>query len=124
MFALKHREAVEYDLLTRTGYELKDVGRALSWSGFNSFLEYIEPDSAIARELKSDAAEWAMTTKTNEILANIYDVLSIINAHLISLGSGKKPKPPKPYPRPDGKEKHEQMTTAQMLDKIRGKMRE
>lgn len=122
---MKHREAIEYDLMTRTGYSFDDIGRALSWSAFNSFLTYIETDSATARILNEDVAEWSSRWKTNEILANIFDAINVTNAYLVALISGKKPKQPKPYPRPQGKDdKPSQMTTAEMIQKLRDKMRD
>ena len=111
--------------MTRTGYQFNDVGRALSWSAFNSFLTYIETDSATAREINEDVAEWSSTWKTNEILANIFDAINATNAYLVAIISGKKPKQPKPYPRPENKEnKPVQMTTAEMIQKLRDKMRD
>ena len=43
---------------------------------------------------------WSTREKTNRILADIFDILSQINANLIGLGEGKPAKKPKPYPRP------------------------
>lgn len=47
---------------------------------------------------------WEDTTKTNFILADIYDLLQVINANIMGLG-GNKHKKINPYPRPNGKEK-------------------
>ena len=52
------------------------------------------------RELNPDVAVWNSTTKTNAILADIFDLLAVINANLTAIGSGKTAKRPKPYPRP------------------------
>lgn len=87
-----------------TGYELQDIGGALSWSAFGSFLRNVGGDSAIAREMDPDVAVWSGTVKTNAILADIYDVLTAINANLNAIGSGKRAKKPKPYPRPGHKD--------------------
>lgn len=57
------------------------------------------------RDLNPELSAWSSTVKTNEILADIADVLMQINANLIAVGSGKKAKKPKPYPRPGKKEK-------------------
>ena len=51
------------------------------------------------RETHPDAAAWGTRAKTNAILADIYDVLAMINANLVAVGSGKPSKAPKPYPR-------------------------
>ena len=56
------------------------------------------------RELNPEAAAWATTTKTNAILADIYDALAMINANLMAIGSGTAAKKPKLYPRPNQKD--------------------
>lgn len=99
-FTKEHREAVEYDLLTRTGYELRDVGARLSWGAFRSFLYGVGPDSATARIINPEVYEWATRAKTNALLADIFDMLAMINANLVAVGSRKRAKTPKPYPRP------------------------
>ena len=99
-FSLEHREAMEYDLLTKTGHEFIDIGRTLSWDALDSFLQFIGPDSALFREKDPELARWATTLKTNEILADIWDVLSAINNNLVAIGSRKPAKKYKPYPRP------------------------
>ena len=48
---------------------------------------------------------WATQAKTNSILADIYDLLAIINADIIALAEGKKARRPKKYPRPGQKDK-------------------
>lgn len=65
-----------------------------------AFIRHEPPESALARELYPEHAEWATRVKTNAILADIYDVLTSINANLIAIGSGRAAKKPKPYPRP------------------------
>lgn len=67
-------------------------------------MKHLPYDSALMRSLNAEQAEWATRTKTNAILADIFDMLAIINANLCGIGSGKKPKQPKPYPRPGKKE--------------------
>lgn len=47
---------------------------------------------------------WATTFKTNVILADIWNELAMINANLVAVGSKKKAKAPKPYPRPWNKD--------------------
>jgi hypothetical protein len=92
--------------LTQTGHEVDDVGGSLSWRAFSSFLQNLGIESQLGRELQPEVAKWSSIQKTNEILADIYDVLSVINANLIGIGSGKRPKQPKPYPRPGHEEKN------------------
>lgn len=96
----EHSGAVECDLLTRTGHELKDVGRTLSWGALASFILHRDADSAISREIDGDYALWATTSKTNGLLADIFDMLAQINANLVAIGQHDKAKPVPRYPRP------------------------
>lgn len=100
-FIYGHRKAVEFDLLTRTNYQLDDVGGALSWSALDSFIRNLGTDSALARDL-GKATGWENIIQTNIILADLYDLLQVINANIVALGGGKKQKI-KPYPRPNRK---------------------
>lgn len=93
------------DLLIQTGYELADVGRTLSWDALGAFLRYIGPDSALAGEINPEAARWSSRIKTNELLADIYDELAVMNANLVAIGTRRRQKPPDPYPRPGQKKK-------------------
>lgn len=97
-FAHEHHKALECDLL-RIGYELKDVGCSLSWSALHSFISKLGADSYVAKDIEPELHEWTTTFKTNKILADIYDMLAMINSNLVALGSRKKAKKPTPYPR-------------------------
>ena len=99
-FVAEHAGAIEYDLLTKTGHEIKDVGATLSWEALTSFVFHGTPDSALARELNEEEALWALTMKTNGILADIFDMLSRINTNLVAIAEKKKATPITPYPRP------------------------
>lgn len=88
-----------------TGHSLDDVGSSLSWEALGSFLHKLEPTSETARELDPELASWAGQVKTNAILADIYDMLALINANLCAIGTGNKAKKPKGYPRPKAAEK-------------------
>ena len=101
----EHDGAIEYDLLTKTGHELRDVGGTLSWSALASFILHVDTDSALARELDEDFSLWALQIKTNGILADLYDILAQINANLVAIGQHSKAKEVKPYPRPRAEEK-------------------
>lgn len=103
-FVDKNSEAITADLLRLTGHGIEELGGAISWHSLKSYLEHLPYDSALMRSLNQEQAEWATRTKTNAILADIFDMLAIINANLCGIGSGKKPKQPKPYPRPGKKE--------------------
>ena len=69
-------------------------------SSLDSFLKHLPGDSALAKELEK-ATGWETTVKTNAILADIYDLLQLINVNLIAFASGgKQRRKIKPYPRP------------------------
>ena len=104
-FIEDHREAIESDLITSAGIELADVGGSLSWGAFASFLKNLSYDSALWKSAHPDAAVWSTQLQTNIILADIYDVLSQINANICGGFSKKKPQKIKPYPRPWNKAK-------------------
>ena len=106
-FAEAHREALDYDLMTRTHYTVDDIGGALSWSSLASFVKNLRGDSALARDLGT-ATGWEDTLKTNAILADIFDLLQVINNNIVALAShGKTKKTIKPYPRPGKDENNE-----------------
>lgn len=69
-----------------------------------TFVRHLSADSATGQELYPEYAAWASRTKTNTILADIFDQLAQINANLVAIGSGEAAKQPNPYPRP--KQKH------------------
>ena len=99
----EHSDAITYDLLTKTKYSLDDVGGALSWSTLYSFIKGLDADSAYACEL-GNRRGWESTSKTNIILADIYDLLQVI---VVQLGGNKNKY--KPYPRPwETEDKNEQ----------------
>ena len=86
--------------MLKYGYSIKDVGHSLSWSALRSFIANISTESALTKEIQPDVYEWSTRLKTNVILADIFDVLAMINANLVALGSHSRAKTPKPYPRP------------------------
>ena len=98
-FIEAHKKAIEADLM-KVGYELNDIGGALSWSALDSFIRNLSLSSATMRELNPDIARWSSPLQTNIILADIYDLLSAINYNLMSMASKQKPQQPKSYPRP------------------------
>lgn len=100
VFISEHSGAIEYDLLVKTGHELADVGRTLSWGALASFITHEETGSALSRELSGEYALWTEPIKTNGILADIFDMLAQINANLVAIGEHSKAKPVRPYPRP------------------------
>lgn len=93
---------MESDLL-RTGYTLDDVGASLSWDALKSFLTYARPDGAVFKKMNPEWSEWATPIKTNLILADIFDQLSVVNMYLRALVTHKPSKPHEPYKRPGQK---------------------
>lgn len=86
--------------MCRTNYQIDDLGGALSWSSLHSFIKYLGSDSALARAMDKQTG-WENTVKTNAILADIFDLLQVINGNLIQFATGGKKKPKiNPYPRP------------------------
>lgn len=86
--------------MTRTRYQINDIGEALPWASLYAFIKNLGTDSALARDL-GKATGWETTLKTNSILADIYDMLQVIHADIISWSSrGKRKGKIKPYPRP------------------------
>lgn len=99
----KHTDALNYDLFTKTGYTIDDIGDKIGWGAFYSFVKNLNESSALSRDLNQEVYTWGTTLKTNVILADIFDMLSAIHYTLASMGG--KPKKPKPYPRPGQKDK-------------------
>ena len=105
--------------MIKTGHCLDDIGRTLSWSALGAFLNHIDVNSETARELDPDLAAWAGTLKTNAILADIHDILSLINANLVAMGAGKRATKPQPYKRPGDKDKQKIGKNALPPDQLR-----
>ena len=103
----------------KTGDDLEDIGRTLSWSALGAFLRHPDLSSETGRELEPEFAQWAGTLKTNAILADIFDLLAMINANLCAMGSGKKAKKPTAYKRPGDKEKRKIGKNALPPDQLR-----
>lgn len=85
--------------MTRTGRTLEeymDMGAA-GKVALISFIQNLPPDSALvkAQRPKDEIASWYSTAKTNDLLADIFDVFVAANT--------KKGRTPKPYPRPQEK---------------------
>lgn len=103
----EHRDAIEHDLLVKTGHTLNDVGRALSWDALGAFVQYdtLTP-SALLKEIDAERYQWGTTAQTNYLLADIYDLLAVVNENLKIKGTKARGKMPKPHPRPHDKEKN------------------
>lgn len=100
----EHREAINHDLI-KSGFSLNDVGGVLSWDALGDFISKTEPDSALARDLDPETAKWGTQIKTNELLADLYDLIAVFRAEVAGMISGKRPKKPTVYKRPHKDEK-------------------
>lgn len=117
----EHDQAITYDLLTRTNYQLNDIGEALSWASLYAFIKNLDGSSALAKDL-GVPSDWANALKTNALLADIFDMLQVLHADLVAWASnGKKKYKISPYPRP-GKEEDKKRKLgrgAMPLDQLR-----
>lgn len=105
--------------MTKTGHSLEDIGSTLTWGALRSFLNRPDVNSELAKDLEPEYAAWAEPIKTNAILADIYDILAMINANLCAMGSGKRATKPKEYSRPGDKKKQHIGKNALPPDKLR-----
>lgn len=102
-----HRQALEYDLMTRTRFTLADVGGALSNGALLAFCRHLPGESATMREIDPDA-EWTLVP---QLLAGISDGLQ----QMIWLYScahsrkGARPRQPEPIPRPGVKSRQKRI---------------
>ena len=95
----EHREAINHDLI-KCGLSLENIGGVLNWDSLGDFISKTEPDSALARDIDPEASKWSMNVKTNEILADLYDLIAVFRYEVTAMLSGKKPKKPQLYTRP------------------------
>ena len=91
-----HAQALEYDLMTRTGRTLSEYGGmgAAGMVALVSFLKFMPPDAMTYRAMHphDELGAWNTQVKTNAILADIFDVYVAPHA--------RKGRKPQPYPRP------------------------
>ena len=97
-----HGPALEYDLLTLTHYQLKDVGGALPWGALLHFVMHLPRTSALSRELvpRTDLERWADGEMTATIMADIFDAIAQGFASITAAIARRSAKRIKPYPRP------------------------
>lgn len=103
----EHGAALEYDLLTMTNYQLRDVGGALPWGALRHFVTHLPRTSALSLELVplSEMERWARGDFTANILADIFDAITHGFAAVMAKGTGHAAKRVRPYPRPWNKPK-------------------
>ena len=82
--------------MTRTGRTLTEYLKmgAAGKAALISFINYLPPDSALYRAMnpKDELATWSTPAKTNAILADLFDLVMVVNT--------KKGVKPTEYPRP------------------------
>lgn len=98
----RHGAALEYDLLTMTRYQLRDVGGALPWGALLHFVHYLPRDSALSREITptSETERWMAGDATATMLADLYDLVAVMRSESAVKGTTHRAKRPRPYPRP------------------------
>lgn len=98
----QHGAALEFDLLTMTGYQLRDIGGALQWGALHHFVMHLPRTSALSRELVpiTEEERWANGERNATILADIFDVIASGISALVAKGTGRGPKKIHKYPRP------------------------
>ena len=105
--------------MCKTGHELDDVGGTLSWGALASFLSTVDMGSALGRELNPEMTEWATQAKTNAILADIFDQLSLVNENLRVLITHRPSRQITPYKRPGNKDQQKIGKGALPVDELR-----
>jgi hypothetical protein len=97
---------VEFDLIDRLGWFLRDVGVTFTWHDLWVFTRHLPYESALARSLFGADYEWRLK---EQILAGISDSLRVLVWQQTADGHKGKNQP-KPMPRP-GIEPDEDQTT-------------
>lgn len=102
-------EAIDYDLMTRTGLTLRDWERGLLDSrSLIRFVKWLGPDSAYFRASHPDdaaTAAWLDGGATCALLAELIDAVRSGTAALAYKGTKKRAPKFEPYPRPWSKRK-------------------
>src|SRR5512139_1015586 len=88
-FTEEHAEALEYDLITKAGCRLRDIGEQLSWSELRAFIAGLPPtgESALYRALHP--GNWWWTPQLDFMAATLH----AIQAGNWQRGGGKGPRP-------------------------------
>lgn len=97
-FCDKHYEAIAYDLLTRTNYQIDDIGGVLTWSSLDAFIKRLGSDSELGRDLGKRTG-WESTLQTNILIADLIDLIKVFRAENVFYHTKKKINSD-PYPRP------------------------
>lgn len=99
----RHGSAFEHDVMAATGRTLSEFIEQgpPGVVALAHFLAHIGPDTATWHELEGSGARmWSSTLKSNAVLADLFDVVSLVNRNIVQSGSRSRVKNPRPYPRP------------------------
>lgn len=95
----QHGEALDYDLMTRLGGRVSQVGKTIPWDALSVFVRWLPPDAALYRSMHPK--EWQFRQQQPYLMADLYDLVSILRAEYEAAHTkGGKVTPPPPYPRP------------------------
>lgn len=103
----EHAGAIDYDLMTRTRFLLRDVPDILDWETLAHFVSHLDAGSALRGELKPDEAGWEGGLRSPMLLAELVDTVNMLRWELACMHARKgspRPKRPKRIPRPGVKD--------------------
>ena len=91
--------------MTRTNYQLRDLGGALDWASLRIFVYGLMRDqtSLLWREVEDpdgSISGWFDGSKVAPMLADLFDLLAWTRHAMLQTQTKRKIKKPKPYPRP------------------------
>lgn len=91
----EHKEAIQYELLTRLGLHLWQVGPVLEWDEFRAFVNWLPPNPTSALYRSRFPKSWWVTpdVRQREKIAHILELANWQRAGGRKAGSA--PKPPK-----------------------------
>lgn len=98
-----HAGALDYDLMTRTRFLLRDVPESMDWETLLHFVRHLDAGSALRGELKPDEAGWEGPLRTPMLLAGLLDAVNMLRWELVCMNTrkgGPRPRRPRQVPRP------------------------
>lgn len=91
--------------MTRVGATLDDVPTRISWRALGNFVGNLGIDSAYVREVEPEVARWVAPESLRPMLADLFDLVAVLNRNVVAASSKHRPRKPKPYPRPGRQDK-------------------
>ena len=91
------------------GITLKAVPSTIGWDGLFRMTRTAKQTSALFAAANPELAPWAAPLKLMQVLTDLYDLVAVLDWHVVSMFSKGRRRRPKPYPRPwvdDGSEMH------------------